>query len=363
MSPIAFTNACLLIALSYVALKLKNNLFMERHELWSAPLLTGVACIIMMMQPHSGDAFAAVLHGVPIIMAGLRFGWIVAIFSTLLPALYIYQFTDANVPLSIIQDLVAPACVSALFHRKESASGYVSIPFSDGLKLCFLLGMARILYNGFRLQGVTFDFYINELLLLVLFTLVIMVLIAMYNDDNRSLNLQRRLELQANQDGLTGLPNLRSFMAIAQNTVKVRPLSIMMIDIDNFKRFNDTYGHMQGDRLLCEVGQILRSTINEHDYAARYGGEEFIVLSHITDDAVLSNYAHKLCMAVESHQSNCLENTNITISIGISISLNPQIDLLRIISEADEALYSSKNNGKNRFTLYSSIPVVTTKNA
>ncbi|NHN33494.1 GGDEF domain-containing protein [Paenibacillus agricola] len=363
MSLIAFTNACILIAISYVALKLKNRLFMERFELWSAPLLTGVACIIMMMQPHTVNGFAAVFYGVPVIMAGLRFGGIVAILSTLLPALYMYQFTESPTLLQIVQDLMAPAIASSLFHRKESASGYVNIPFLDGLKLCMLLGSVRILYNGYMQAGAALALYIDELFLFIIFTLVVTILIAMYNDDNRSLNLQRRLELQANQDGLTGLPNLRSFMTIAQNTVKLRPLSIMMIDIDNFKRFNDTYGHMQGDRLLCEVGQILRTTINEHDYAARYGGEEFIVLSHITDDVELSVYAQKLCKAVESHRSSSLEETNITISIGISISIRPQIDLLRIISEADEALYSSKHNGKNRSTLYSSMPLITSKNA
>jgi diguanylate cyclase len=363
MNPIAFTNACILIALSYAALKLKNRLFMERYELWSAPLLTGLACIIMMIQPNSDDAFPAVLHFVPIIMAGLRFGWAVSILSTLLPALYIVGFTELYSPLRIVQDLLAPAVVSSLFYRKESASGYAAIPFKDGLKVCSLLGLSRILISGYIEQEATLYFYFNQLLVLMLFTLVIMVLIAMYNDDNRAWILQRRLEMQANQDGLTGLPNLRSFMNIAQNTVKLRPLSIMMIDIDNFKRFNDTFGHLQGDHLLREVGQLLRSSIYEHDYAARYGGEEFIVLSHITDETQLAAYAQNLCKTVASHQSNSLEGSSITISIGVSVTFNQQVDLLRIISEADDALYSSKNSGKNRFTLHTSIPVITTKNA
>jgi diguanylate cyclase len=363
MIPSTFVNACILITLSYVALKLKNRLFMERFQLWSAPLLTGIACILMIMQPDSGDAFATVLYGIPIIMAGLRFGWAVAFLSTLLPALYMYGFIGSGALLLILQNLVAPAMASSLFHRKESASGYAAIPFTDGFKIGMVLGLTRVIYNAYILQDVSLFFFINQLLLLLFFNLVIMVLIAMYNDDNRALNLQRRLEMQANQDGLTGLPNLRSFMAIAQNTVSLRSLAIMMIDIDNFKRFNDTNGHMQGDRLLCEVGQILLSNIHEHDYAARYGGEEFIVLSHITDATELAVYAHKICKAVESHQSPCLKDNTITISIGVSISLHPQADLLRIISEADQALYSSKNNGKNCFTLYAHLPLITTKNA
>jgi diguanylate cyclase len=184
----------------------------------------------------------------------------------------------------------------------------------------------------------------------------------MYNDENRTWMLQRRLELQANQDGLTGLPNLRSFMNIARNTVLLRPISIMMIDIDNFKKYNDTFGHLQGDKLLREVGQILRSSVYEHDYVARYGGEEFIIMSQLTDYEQLSDYAYRLCHAVEAHQSNSQEEARTTISIGISISESQQDELLRMISEADEALYISKGNGKNRYTFYTDI-LATTKNA
>ncbi|MCU6790584.1 GGDEF domain-containing protein [Paenibacillus sp. WQ 127069] len=365
MNPIAFTDACVLIALSYAALKLKHRLFMERYELWSAPLLTGLACIIIMLQPHFGDPFAAVLYCIPIIMAGLRFGWMIALLSTLPPAIFLLMsepFEESSF-LRILQELLAPAFVSSWFHKKESASAYAEIPFMDGLKICGILGLTRFLFGGYLYTNTHIVDYFSQLLPLLLFALVIIVLIAMYNDDNRTWVLQHRLEIQANQDRLTGLPNLRSFMNIAQNTARRRPLSIMMIDIDNFKRFNDTYGHLQGDLLLCEVGQLLSSIIHEHDYAARYGGEEFIVLSHITDNAQLSAYAHKLCHAVSTHQSHSQEGIGVTISIGVSVSFNPQADLLRIISEADEALYASKHDGKNRFTLHPSIMGITTKNA
>ncbi|SFK79940.1 diguanylate cyclase [Paenibacillus sp. 1_12] len=365
MNPIAFTDACVLIALSYAALKLKHRLFMERYELWSAPLLTGLACIIIMLQPHFGDPFAAVLYCIPIIMAGLRFGWVISLLSTLPPSLFllIHEPVEISSFLQIVQELLAPALVSSWFHKKESASAYAEISFMDGLKICGMLGLSRFLFGGYIYTNTTIVDYFSQLLLLLLFALVIIVLIAMYNEDNRTWVFQHRLEIQANQDRLTGLPNLRSFMNIAQNTARRRPLSIMMVDIDNFKLYNDTYGHLQGDLLLYEVGQLLSSTIHEHDYAARYGGEEFIVLSHLTEDSQLSAYAHKLCHAVASHHSSCVERTGVTVSIGISVSFNAQADLLRTISEADEALYASKHSGKNRFTLYHSINRIIAKNA
>jgi diguanylate cyclase len=364
MNPITFTNACILIAISYVALRLKNRLFMERFELWSAPVLTGLACLIMMLQPSSDDMFTAILCCAPIIMAGLRFGWIVSLLSTLLPVLYLYGFVQPVNYMGIVQDLLISAIAASLFHRKESASGFSRIPLKDGLKACTVIGLIRMVSNGF-IEGHTSNyFFYNHLLVLLLLMLIILILIAMYNEDNRTWILQRQLELQANQDGLTGLPNLRSFMNIARNTVKLRPLTIMMVDIDNFKRYNDTFGHLQGDRLLREVGQILRYTVNEHDYVARYGGEEFIILSHLTDVDLLSDYAETLCKAVASHQSNSLEEASTTISIGVSVSHNEHSDLLRIISEADEALYDSKRNGKNRHTFHhQSIPVTIAKNA
>ncbi|MFD0679088.1 MULTISPECIES: GGDEF domain-containing protein [unclassified Paenibacillus] len=361
MYPIPFANACVLIALSYIALKLKNRLFMERYESVTAPLLTGLACIIMMLQPLPDYVLATDLSFAPIIMAGLRFGWLISLLSAMIPSLYIYVIQEPYGWMRIAQDFIIPAVISSMFHRKENESGYAVIPYWDGIKICIILAIVRLAMNGFMQQNVSFSFFSTQLVILILSALAIHTLIVMYNDENRSWMLQRRLELQANQDGLTGLPNLRSFMNIASNTMRFRPVTIMMVDIDNFKKYNDTFGHLQGDRLLQEIGQILRTTIYEHDYVARYGGEEFIIMSQITDYSELAHYAGKLCHAVKAYQSIGLEEPTTTISVGISISGSKHDELLHIISEADEALYSSKGSGKNRYTFYSDI-IATAKN-
>ncbi|WP_282940406.1 diguanylate cyclase [Paenibacillus sp. RC67] len=360
---ISFTHACTLIALSYVALKLKNRLFMERHTMLIASLLTGIACIVMMLQPFPNDSLLTDLRFAPIIMAGLRFGSVVSLLSAILPSLYIFHIGEPLGLVRIMQDLVLPAIVSSQFYKKDHDSGYAMIPFQDGIKICVIMAAIRLGIQAYLRYELTPSLIASHLIMLALSVLAILVLIVMYNDDNRSMILQRRFELLANQDGLTGLPNLRSFMSIARNTFQQRPISIMMIDIDNFKRYNDTFGHLQGDKLLREVGQLLRSLIDERDYAARYGGEEFIVMSHTVDFPQLEQYARRLCHAVAAHPYQGTCSTPTTISIGISVSGSSKDDLLRIISEADEALYISKNNGKNRHTFYITEPPLAINNA
>ncbi|WP_079912685.1 diguanylate cyclase [Paenibacillus sp. 32352] len=360
---ISFTHACTLIALNYVALKLKNRILIERYTTFIASLLTGIASIITMLQPLPNDSLLTDLRFAPIVMAGLRFGPVVSLLSAILPSLYIFHMDEPLAVVRTMQDLILPAVISSLFYKKDQDSGYAMISFQDGLKICFLLAAIRLGLEYYLRHELSAGLLLSHAIMLVLSILAIQVLIVMYNDDNRSQILQRRFELLANQDGLTGLPNLRSFMSIARNTFEQRPLSIMMVDIDNFKRYNDTFGHLQGDQLLREVGQLLSSLIDERDYVARYGGEEFIIMSHSVDISRLEHYAHRLCKAVAEHSYQAKSALPVTISIGISVSDSANKDLLRIISEADEALYQSKNRGKNRYTFYAPEPSLATNNA
>jgi diguanylate cyclase len=137
----------------------------------------------------------------------------------------------------------------------------------------------------------------------------------------------------------------------------------LMIDLDNFKQYNDQFGHLEGDQLLREISSVLRHHIHEQDYLARYGGEEFILLSSEIDPLRLSKYAEQLCSIVADtfHQKNLTDSAPITISIGISTAEEPQAELKRIISEADHALYESKHRGKNRSTLFKRVQLINEK--
>jgi diguanylate cyclase (GGDEF)-like protein/PAS domain S-box-containing protein len=155
-------------------------------------------------------------------------------------------------------------------------------------------------------------------------------------------------------DGLTGLYNSRYFYARALEEVErcnryATQLSLILLDVDSFKRFNDTYGHLEGDRVLARLAEIIRAEIRGSDSAYRYGGEEFIVLfpEIIPDEARV--VAERLRRAFEEHEFTPApgEQVHITISIGGG-SYHPGEELIPFVKRIDEAMYSAKKLGKNR---------------
>jgi len=134
-------------------------------------------------------------------------------------------------------------------------------------------------------------------------------------------------------------------------------LSVMLLDIDYFKKYNDTYGHNEGDNCLRIIAQAINNTITRKgDFAARYGGEEFAVILPSTDEAGSQNIAIKILNVIRELKIPHIQSPNgiVTISIGITTgNKNNTRDLNNYLIKADEALYMSKNNGRNQFTLLS----------
>jgi diguanylate cyclase len=355
------SDVCTLVTLNYIAMKLRSKAIVEAYEMAIVPVLTGIACIIMMLQPLPPTLGIVDLRFAPLVMAGLSSGPAIALLSTVLPAAYSFGFGEPHALKLLFQDLLAPAVLSSLFHQRDYRTGLIAIRFSDGFKTLLMFFLIHELIGLYaEPKRLTESAVLSELYMLLLCAVAIVILIRMINDENRTWLLQRRLELQANQDGLTRLANLRSFMQLAEDTLMRRRVAIFMIDIDNFKLYNDRFGHLAGDDLLREVGRLLRNCIDARDYVARYGGEEFILLSHLTNGEALTDYAAMLCETVaELAGSDREEETGtlapagqVTISVGISIANAPGDSLQRIIAEADQALYVSKRNGKNRFTFH-----------
>ncbi|MCD1259856.1 diguanylate cyclase [Paenibacillus athensensis] len=354
---IPLTSACTLVTLNYIAMKIRGKMLVESYEDWIAPLFTGLASIIMMLQPLPLNWGLADLRSLPIFMAGLRYGLPVALISTIFPTAYGIYSGEPHWLFNSIQDLLMPALISSFFHTKEYRTGLKDIRLGQGLLICTLLLALQLLIAFYVQPSAAWHFWAGQLFMLAIMAGALTILIIMVNDENKSWMLQRQLELQANQDGLTKLPNLRSFTAIAAKTMQRRRVSIFMIDIDNFKMYNDRFGHLEGDELLRTVGATLRQLIDERDYVARYGGEEFILLSTETERQRLAVYADRLCKAIAAQNLSIPELSegpppSITISIGISTAVRAQDDLQRVIAEADEALYASKHSGKNRYTFH-----------
>jgi diguanylate cyclase len=308
----------------------------------------------MILQPLPTEIGLLDLRFTPIIMAGLRYGRLSALLSALVPLLYTV-ITDPMWLPHVCEYLLLPAVLSGFFHKKEYRTDFTRIPYSDGLEICGLLFTFHFAFQIFQ-NGDAIWYLLPGLFITLLITsIAMMIVIVMFNDENNTWLLQRKFELLAHQDSLTQLPNFRSFIGIAKDISQQRKIAILMIDLDNFKQYNDKLGHQAGDVLLRNASKLLRNNIENQDYVARYGGEEFILMSLETDPHRLNQYAHKLCHAIESHfqeEAHAKGVSPVTISIGISVSEQPNDDLHRVITESDTALYQSKRGGKNRYTLF-----------
>ncbi len=165
----------------------------------------------------------------------------------------------------------------------------------------------------------------------------------------------RQLQEMANRDGLTGLYNHRYFHEqLSNDFLRARryheSLSCVLLDIDYFKKFNDTYGHQTGDVILSTLGRLIQDSIRDSDLAARYGGEEFALILYYTDGPAAFYLAERLRRRVEDHEFREKTKTlRITISAGISTFPQEEIqDSNELIEGADKALYLAKEKGRNR---------------
>ena len=171
-------------------------------------------------------------------------------------------------------------------------------------------------------------------------------------------------DTEANTDQLTGLLNRRGMEksllhVIQQAKSNGHPLSVILIDIDHFKKINDTHGHLVGDNVLQIVAHTIRDGIKGQDIAVRYGGEEFVVLLPNTPLAGGVALADKIRTLFENQtwrtRTTGQAIGKITISAGVAV-YKPNEDPSAIIRRADEALYASKNNGRNQVTAEDQLP-------
>ncbi|WP_133131236.1 diguanylate cyclase [Legionella yabuuchiae] len=195
----------------------------------------------------------------------------------------------------------------------------------------------------------------NQKLLIIAFSELIALALA-------NVRLRENLRHQSVRDPLTGLYNRRyldDFLSklVNQSQRTESPISILMLDLDHFKKINDTFGHDAGDAVLKEVGQIIENSIRDGDIAARFGGEEFVVVLYDIDLESSRIRAEAIRKEVSQRQVKYGAQIigPITISLGISafpVDGNNPNDLL---DAADKALYYSKNHGRNRVSLYCDI--------
>jgi diguanylate cyclase (GGDEF)-like protein len=231
--------------------------------------------------------------------------------------------------------------------------------FSLRLNLCYLLaagGLPQLL----AIAGMEKDFQHAQYAVLIWPTVVAMVAIQFASANNyyRRSVLEEALALASNTDALTGARNRRYFLPrlrqeIARSHRGGSKLSLLMLDIDNFKLINDTYGHPTGDVVICKLVDICHQESREIDVVARLGGEEFGILLPDADRDAAYVLAERIRSAVERTRVNSLSDGiefGFTVSIGVAERPAEDYSEERLFGLADAALYRAKSSGRNRVT-------------
>jgi two-component system cell cycle response regulator len=169
------------------------------------------------------------------------------------------------------------------------------------------------------------------------------------------------VEEQATTDGLTGLVNHRTFQErftamLGRADRRTFAVSLLLTDIDHFKKVNDTYGHPTGDEVLRRVAVILKASARKIDIVARYGGEEFAIVLEGTDRAGALQLAERIRQEVAQQSFASPQGAfQVTLSIGVACYPDDARDKAEIISRADQSLYAAKHGGRNRTVCYADI--------
>ena len=171
-----------------------------------------------------------------------------------------------------------------------------------------------------------------------------------------NLKLRETLRNQAIRDSLTGLYNRRYLeetleRELSRNKRQGTPLGVIMLDLDHFKEYNDTYGHHAGDELLCALGQLIQDQIRQEDIACRFGGEEFLLIIPGAQMEIVLERAQELILSVRHLHQQSPSLRAITVSAGVAIFPDHGSSGREVIKAADAALYQAKEAGRDRMAV------------
>jgi diguanylate cyclase (GGDEF)-like protein len=222
------------------------------------------------------------------------------------------------------------------------------------LKSLYLILITARIQEGDRVRGLDLgaDDYITK-------PFSFSELLARIRVGSRVVQYQQHLEYQTQVDSLTGLFNRRAF----ENKINEEferskryhnPLSVLVLDIDNFKTINDTYGHHGGDAALVKISETFRERTRQSDFPSRYGGEEFVLILPETDQDSALQVASKIHDSIrESSFGTTARPFSLTVSIGVSsTSARFYSSWAELVEDADRALYIAKNSGKDKVEIW-----------
>jgi two-component system, cell cycle response regulator len=224
---------------------------------------------------------------------------------------------------------------------------------NSALRHIYIILITARIQEGDRVRGLDLgaDDYITK-------PFSVSELLARVRVGSRVVQYQQHLEYQTQIDSLTGLFNRRAFeKKIGEEFERSKryghPLSVVILDIDNFKKINDTYGHHGGDAALVRISEILRERSRRSDFPSRFGGEEFVLVLPETDQDSAIQVARKFHEEIRSCSFGTVDKPFVlTVSMGLTSSTKKEYsDWREMVADADCALYQAKNTGKDRIEI------------
>ena len=316
------TALCLLLLATSLLLRQYGNAVISQMMsvlAYSAPALALVGFVLGIQEPHARMSLTTVLMLTPLCVA------------TALSTVF----------HGFLRPLLGPTRISGLARRHLALV----------MMAPYLLGLSIINISPDAAE-------ISFLILIVASSQTVGLVVALLalsfgNLERRSNILQRRAEMRAMRDGLTGALNRASFTNQAHREIgehrRIRStVSLLFIDVDHFKRINDTHGHETGDEVLKRIIRLMRRCLRKGDTVARWGGEEFVVLLPATDLNGTLLIAEKIRHCIEAEYFDDLASgLRVTVSIGC-VEMNSGEGLDELVAQADRALYAAKHRGRNQ---------------
>ncbi|WP_174735182.1 GGDEF domain-containing protein [Mesobacillus harenae] len=350
-----FIHMCIVVAFLFIGGTIfrKNPFFNSTSQKVLLGLSAGIlGAFLMHFSIKLADNILLDLRQVAIILSGLYGGWIALALTALIIA-----------ASRIIFFGIGPSAIAAaitIFIITFLTGAVSSFKWTDAKKAIVMTIVSTIILTANFFYILTHydrevDFYEKVLVFYVPLSLI-GGLLAMYisNYITVSNRTHYNLKQQAQYDYLTGLQNVRQFNSILANYVvsdldKRKECSLLFIDIDNFKKINDTYGHPAGDEILRGIGKVLMEVTSAEDKVFRNGGEEFSVLLPHSHSETAIQIAENIRKNVETCTFLMPGDVQEHITVSIGIAYSPGIKTpTELVAKADLALYKAKSSGKNR---------------
>ncbi|MGH4138903.1 diguanylate cyclase [Clostridium sp.] len=349
-----FINGTILISFIFISSQIFKKTFLNLSLSYKNKFFFGLTqgilgIILMLFTIRITPKVIMDFRHIPILIASLYGGGFATIITGITIAIFRISYFGTSTPamiasINMINIAIACALLSKLKVNRFKKWNYMNFVSLLIVTSTFLLNIK----DTIALRNSLIYFWLGSFIIGSLAYYIA-------NYMSTSIVLLNRLEQESTIDFLTGLNNVRQFdNALNESLINVKNkderLSILIIDIDFFKKVNDTYGHLAGDCVLQQLGTILSTSSRSFDIVSRIGGEEFSVILPDCPSHQAMEVAQRLRVAVESYKFILPDENkiNITISIGAATYPDNVSDLDNLINEGDNALYSAKRSGRNK---------------